>query len=535
MKKMTYFVMALALALGFTQCKKEQIPTNNESEGVHITLTVDGGNNGSKVIVDPIGHTNPDYATVDFEEGDSIFVGYNNAYVGVLKYQGGSFSGNVNIETIVQDEHLHFYFLGGKGFRPTFTESGELSVNISHQAVKLPVISYAPSDEEFTTDNSSYSAKLKNKCSIMKFNVTKPAESVSAICITGMNNKVTLDFGKSAENGDGLGETTDQGFTYLKEGIGQIMMKGGTGASIETWAIVLPQAALEAGAAGTAYINDYEGTRPAINYNGGAIGSNQYISDATGRTIVIGSTPTGMLMGEFKVGDNKYVHFSKGNLQYQASTSTWQFAANQWACVGSDNSNISPTYSGWIDFFGWGTGNNPTLNDINGDYQTWNDWGTNAISNGGNVPNLWCTLSQAEWNYLLNTRAMLSYAKAKINEVNGLIVFPDNNVTVGSNSVSFNGVSISNPNNGNSGFVEYSSNDWSLLEAANCVFLPAAGNRYGTYVQSVGDSGCYWSSTVDSDMDMYSYGIFFSDEGFSVAARTGRFVGYSVRLVRPME
>ena len=46
------------------------------------------------------------------------------------------------------------------------------------------------------------------------------------------------------------------------------------------------------------------------------------------------------------------IFFSQGNLQYQASTNTWRFAEHQYDLIGSDNSNISSTYSGWIDLFG---------------------------------------------------------------------------------------------------------------------------------------------------------------------------------------
>ena len=122
MKKMTFFVMALAMMLGFTQCKKEQQnPTTITTEGelVPITLSVNGGN-GSKALVDPYGHTDPDYATVTFEEGDMIYVGYNNAYVGTLTYESNTetFSGSLNIDEILDDQPLHFYFLGGYGFQP---------------------------------------------------------------------------------------------------------------------------------------------------------------------------------------------------------------------------------------------------------------------------------------------------------------------------------------------------------------------------------------------------------------------------------
>ncbi|MCR5038732.1 MAG: hypothetical protein K6A94_05290, partial [Bacteroidales bacterium] len=230
MRRMTYFVMALALALGFTQCKKEQLPDNNQTEGVLITLDVNGGNSNSKVIVDPTG--NPNYATVTFEDDDIIYVGYNGAFVGTLTYGGEvgakKFSGSVDIDSYDGEKPLHFYFLGGKGFTPTI-DGNTATVNISDQTEKYPVISFAPSKQPFT-GAGHYSAKLQNKVSIMKFNVTTP--SSSAICITGMNNKVNVDF--TTPNG------TDNGFSYEKQGTGEIKMKGQAGSGEKTyWAIVL--------------------------------------------------------------------------------------------------------------------------------------------------------------------------------------------------------------------------------------------------------------------------------------------------------
>ena len=152
MKRITYLVMALAMVLGFTQCKKEQTPANG-NESVRITLNVDKGANSPKVVVDPVGHTNPDYATVSFEAGDVIYVGYNNQYVGTLTYGEGVFDGTVNISETVEDAHLHFYFLGGVGFEPT-VDGNTATVVISDQTAKYPVISYAPSNEVFTGEGS---------------------------------------------------------------------------------------------------------------------------------------------------------------------------------------------------------------------------------------------------------------------------------------------------------------------------------------------------------------------------------------------
>ena len=83
----------------------------------------------------------------------------------------------------------------------------------------------------------------------------------------------------------------------------------------------------------------------------------------------------GSLPGLFTINaDGDQVHFSQGNLQYQASTNTWRFAEHQYDYVGADNANISATYTGWIDLFVWGTGNNPSLTWIDYPDGTFVDW-----------------------------------------------------------------------------------------------------------------------------------------------------------------
>ena len=89
------------------------------------------------------------------------------------------------------------------------------------------------------------------------------------------------------------------------------------------------------------------------------------------------------LSGLFSVSADKQVYFSQGNLQYQASTDTWRFAENQYDMIGNDNANVSSSYSGWIDLFGWGTGNHPTDTIQNSEiYNEFVDWGVNPIYNG---------------------------------------------------------------------------------------------------------------------------------------------------------
>jgi glycosyltransferase involved in cell wall biosynthesis len=92
----------------------------------------------------------------------------------------------------------------------------------------------------------------------------------------------------------------------------------------------------------------------------------------------------GGIPGQFSINENgKKVIFSQGNLQYNPAENIWRFAEKQYDMIGADNANISPTYNGYIDLFGWGTGNNPTLaSEAAADYATFTDWGIHPISNG---------------------------------------------------------------------------------------------------------------------------------------------------------
>ena len=217
--------------------------------------------------------------------------------------------------------------------------------------------------------------------------------------------------------------------------------------------------------------------------------------------------PEGALSGKFTINaGGGQVSFSQGNLQYQASTSTWRFAPNQYDMIGSDNANISDSYTGWIDLFGWGTGNNPTNSSINNnDYGTFTDWGVNAISNGGNTANMWSTLTKDEWVYLFTNHTK---GWSNVNGVYGYVIRPD-------------GVSTAVA-------ASYTASGWAVEEAAGSVFLPAACSRGGkTY--NAGSWGDYWSSTPYNSDDAYY--LYFNQGGQNPSSNSGRFGGRSVRLV----
>lgn len=235
--------------------------------------------------------------------------------------------------------------------------------------------------------------------------------------------------------------------------------------------------------------------------------------------------------GVFSVGESKQVKFSRGNLQYQASTNTWRFAKHQYDYIGEDNINMSATYNGWIDLFGWGTGNNPTnASRYNEDYSTFVDWGTNKITNGGNKANMWRTLSKEEWTYLFEGRAHAShlYGSATINKtlsskIHGIVIMPDNWVA---SMVPFNeGMKGWNNN-------EYTLNEWNELQKLGAVFLPASGYRYGADMDNVGNYGYCWSSTPYNES--YAYLVSFDAYYLDPLNYSFRIYGKPVRLAQDL-
>lgn len=225
--------------------------------------------------------------------------------------------------------------------------------------------------------------------------------------------------------------------------------------------------------------------------------------------------PTGAIQGLFSIGASKQIYFSKGNLQYQASTSTWRFAERQYDYLAEENLNISSTYSGWIDLFGWGTSGynhrypynawyNDSYGNPNGNLDnTSYDWGRyNAISNGGNEEGKWRTLNKSEVYYLFNSRSEASqlYSKASVAGKHGLIVLPDNWEQP-------SGLTFS-PKQDGWWTNTYTEAEWQLMEDAGAVFLPAAGGRCFKYytdsgvlsggdIRNPGTDGYYWTSTAE--------------------------------------
>jgi len=229
----------------------------------------------------------------------------------------------------------------------------------------------------------------------------------------------------------------------------------------------------------------------------------------------------GDLIGEFSVSGTKKVSFSKGNLLQ--SGSTYKFADKQY----------NKTEDDYTYLFNW----------HDNEYSaTMNERGANPISNGGNTANMWRTLKQSEWEYLLGYNHRPGdwrWALAKVNNIGGMLIFPDGfdwplddskkpPVLSRSANVNWNGVN-------------YTGDDWETLEACGCVFLPTTGyKQHSNSSVTETTTGYYWSSSPfynSSSNDKAKYTYFTSTAATFPTNQNGWYLDHelAIRLVKDVQ
>jgi hypothetical protein len=182
MRKAGTMLLALAMVLTFTQCKKriETInPTTSSQGGVHITVRVDN---------DAKHQINTATGEVTFTDGDMLFVINDNKVVGVLSYSGSAFVGeighdmmnpayeddptdpdyNIIYTALNNSDKLHFCFTGN--CMPDEDSAGNVLVFIGGQKDKMPVLSCGSTEKtygEIVTDGDldNLTCELQNKYS----------------------------------------------------------------------------------------------------------------------------------------------------------------------------------------------------------------------------------------------------------------------------------------------------------------------------------------------------------------------------------
>ncbi len=310
----------------------------------------------------------------------------------------------------------------------------------------------------------------------------------------------------------------------------------------------------------------------------------------------------------YVAGMGDTVLFSPGNLQWSATNGgssttthrtsdgtnaagTWRFATKQWHCMRANNNNISDTYRGWIDLFGWATsgwhasndtyvvnympysssnatvdatmnyyGYGPSKNQVRnltGGSSRY-DWGVynyiyNPQTGRTDAAGTWFCPSKAEWEYLLFTRATATRVNGNPNarwtlvsidtnsshgytynsstSIRAMLLFPDN----GGRFFIMNGTGAFGKINEYGGATTLSYSDWMDWEKMGATLLPAAGRRSGTTYVADEENGFYWTTTHLADDDVRNATDFYFNRGIEGNLNVDDAVtamGRSVRLVK---
>lgn len=556
MKRLSTIIMALALVLGMSQCKKQEIPTNgNGGEKVYVTLNV---NNGESIAVnvDNGGRhaVAPNLGVIQFENNDVLYVGYNGHYIGQLTYQNGAFSGNLDAPTSGVKDNLHFYFLGGRepATTPTAGTTTDFTISIANQQQdqKLPVLCYGASTQEYKTGGSNYSAVLEYKCALVKFNLNKATEY--DCILSNMPTEATISFATTSENFTPIAKTSTTGTIDLYR------EEGNTGVR---WAILLPGTNLSA-----------DGN--VIGEPSGTLNANQFINSGITLTNPVFAAPgadyavktSGGVLTQFSVSSTQKVYFSRANLKCNAANPNqlvWGFHENQYeecpgfgainSNSGTGTSGIHITSSNEMDRFSWGFHSSTTVSEedwVDGSRNlNWNDgtdWG--CALKGTAYGNYWRTLTAAEWEYLLSSRSGKRFLRASwkqpvyngttlvgLKVTNGIFIAPDGYT---SSYTEWNKIGSVHKFNTDVTSVNALLND-------GCVFLPALGYRQGSYYYVYNYhydlngwymAGNYWTATgVDqqpgSTVTPQAKAFHFTDDAIDYEYSPQRNLGMCVRLV----
>ena len=503
MKKLL-LIMAAALMM-MTQCRKQETMPVTPSAGRPVEMTVTVGP-GSKTDIASTGG-------ITWSAGDKLYVGYDGKYVGYLTLASGvggvtgMFTGSVELTGVAEGSELtfHFYYLGSADHTNLAKNAESVEVDFSSQDITKDGNKLTNASKHHVCYGSAngtviggavtdINVMMVSKVAIAHFNFKKgDADYKGTLKLSGTNicNKMTVNFNSEMFACTGIkGDISLTNTTSSEKYVMLVPTVETTGLQTLTFAggNVKGETTLENGIKP----NKFYGLNGALEVP---------------------------LKGPFSVSATTGVEFSPGNLYWDGTDRKWKFEANQWEFSVGELNESDGRYN-WdanhVSHFFWSaTESVAYAAHYSDEFASTSDvFFTNSPSFqvSDEDAGTWRTLSDAEWEYLLNTRTNASSLRAwkelDRGERKGLVILPD----------------------GTDASMMEKITSTSHLATYSAVFLPAAGSRESTYV-SVDSFGFYWSSTPKTSEETKANGANF--EGNKVSMYEGaRESGDAVRLVR---
>lgn len=518
MKNFFLALPALAVAMSLsTSCQRESVPGQDTDSDSVFTITATIADGGTKVSYTENEST---YALKPAWEAGDIIIGFDGAG-GTYGFRACEINDGVASFTLITEgeyagavterpvDGTGLYLVYAPGMKPSDIIGKSLTVSLADQSTDvIPALMMAGG----TVSGGSLTLSFENKTAIVGIkdpSMASAGTAYSSITLSGegLNTEVKFDL-----DGD------DFRVTYQNPG--------------EITKAVDFTSSDDKEVSGVTYIVSCPLSAPAdltFTADNGERFSKSARTMAAGRyyymtPVFYPEIPDGALGGLFTVDENgTQVRFSRGNLYYDSAL--WCFEENQYDMDPTESSEYSEVHIShfyWTDKLEYGASlyyENTTSSSV--------DWGvpyclTNELEAG-----TWRTLSGREWQYLFNLRSASTvngtadarYSYARVKGVTGIIVFPDAYTHPSE-------LSGKQPTNINSGPLfnvrDYTVDEWTLMESAGAVFLPAAGCREGSDVSWVGD-GYYWASNRQQ--------VIFAGSEPGVAGLSASNYAQSVRLV----
>ena len=500
-------IMAAAL-MTLAQCRKQEtVPAMPSANTIKMTVTAGPG---AKTNI-------TDEGKITWTSGDVLYVSDGTNWLGSLTLVSGE--GNVSgtftgtIQGIGDGvKTCHFFYLG-KGIVTT-TPSGTTDVSISFAsqdgsrdgALKYH-LGHGSAEVTVSEGVATGAVAMRTEIAIAHLKLKMDGADYKGKVTMDVSNTMTV-------NPNGTFSGSDKGINI-----------GNNGESGDRYVTLIPTT-------GTESVDvTFSGSATGSLTFGHGIQANNLYGMANGIEVTLAAAPS-YLPGEFTIntGGTK-VKFSKGSLYWDGSA--FRFEANQWSFASTwDTLHVNHflwSKSASVAYAATYSDSGATTSD---------EFFTNSSSFqvAGEEAGTWRTLSKDEWGYLLINRSGNRFAKAKVNGVTGLLIFPDgySGTTSGNGIAAVNNAGAAYPGN------NIPDDTWASMESDGAVFLPAAGARNkdtNPNVINVGTYGNSWSSTTYWYSGHHcAYGLNFgSDFMYPANGYYDRSNGMLVRLVLSVE
>lgn len=212
MKRISIIMMALALVMGMSQCKKNEQTANSNNNGVEPIFTVNISNNCSKLF---FGNEMHNEIPVMWNAEDIVYVAVDGTCIGFLRANGASatletgesqaqfngYPGEFNLDALQVGDIMEFFTLGA-AVQPCGNGWGLTQVTFSYadQSVQPAVLTHGIADIPYDGDpETNFNVdSIANMNVLVKFSLNVGTDE--QITIKGVKNTSVVKFDGAVSN-----------------------------------------------------------------------------------------------------------------------------------------------------------------------------------------------------------------------------------------------------------------------------------------------------------------------------------------------